>query len=303
MDTREAAANVRTALKAEGYNAKRVSVRTRYYSMGSSIDVTIRDATANTATVNRIAEGAERIDRCEITGDILSGGNRFVHVTHTTEARAELAARWSHAVAHAMVSADETRKNSPNSLHAVTGFADALVGIGRNGWGYALWLGGTMGREFDTCETGGLELALHAADQVEAAPEPDAPTIPPTRPVCPNCEQWADGGDCVNECAKRGFAPKPVAFGDFRPHGKPGYDAAPEHVYAGPESTGTEKPAPLADFIGIQRAPGDVSTLQVSPDTLTVLGNLPHGASIAPRNVAEARALQAWLTQWIDARE
>ena len=28
------------------------------------------------------------------------------------------------------------------------------------------------------------------------------------RPVCPNCGQWADGGDCFNECVKRGFAPK-----------------------------------------------------------------------------------------------
>ncbi len=26
------------------------------------------------------------------------------------------------------------------------------------------------------------------------------------RPVCKNCDQWADGGDCFNQCAKRGFA-------------------------------------------------------------------------------------------------
>ncbi len=35
----------------------------------------------------------------------------------------------------------------------------------------------------------------------EVTPEPPAP-----RPVCPNCGQWADSGDCFNECVKRGFA-------------------------------------------------------------------------------------------------
>jgi hypothetical protein len=27
------------------------------------------------------------------------------------------------------------------------------------------------------------------------------------RGVCPNCGQWRNLGDCVNECARRGFAP------------------------------------------------------------------------------------------------
>lgn len=30
--------------------------------------------------------------------------------------------------------------------------------------------------------------------------------LPPVRPICPNCGQWQNGGDCLNECKKRGFA-------------------------------------------------------------------------------------------------
>lgn len=33
-----------------------------------------------------------------------------------------------------------------------------------------------------------------------------------TKTVCPNCGQWQhpeNGGDCLNECVRRGFAPAP----------------------------------------------------------------------------------------------
>lgn len=29
--------------------------------------------------------------------------------------------------------------------------------------------------------------------------------------VCPNCGQWRHSGDCLNDCADRGFAPKASA--------------------------------------------------------------------------------------------
>lgn len=77
--TKEAAARMRKELKAAGYNSRKVSVRTDYYSMGSSIHVTVRARGVDGATVKAIANAGERIDRCEITGEILSGGNLFVH--------------------------------------------------------------------------------------------------------------------------------------------------------------------------------------------------------------------------------
>lgn len=88
--TKEAAARMRRELKAAGYNARKVSVRTDYYSMGSSISVTIRARGVDFSKVKEIAQGGEQIRRCEISGDILSGGNLFVHFDFSRKLRNEI---------------------------------------------------------------------------------------------------------------------------------------------------------------------------------------------------------------------
>lgn len=89
----EDAKKIREALKARGWNQRDVSVRARSYSMGSSIDVTIKTARPDHGEVEALARGiAERISRCESTGDILGGGNRFVNVSVSDAAEAELGA-------------------------------------------------------------------------------------------------------------------------------------------------------------------------------------------------------------------
>lgn len=80
--TKEAAAKIRTALKARGWNSRMVSVVGSNYSMGSSIYVTIKSNTIPMQVVRDIASGEEHIDRCEISGEILSGGNCYVHVDY-----------------------------------------------------------------------------------------------------------------------------------------------------------------------------------------------------------------------------
>jgi hypothetical protein len=82
ISTTEHAAQIRAALKAKGWNSRKVSVRADSFSMGSSIDVTIRDITIPLSVVKDIAEAHERIDRCSVTGDILSGCNRYIHVRY-----------------------------------------------------------------------------------------------------------------------------------------------------------------------------------------------------------------------------
>jgi hypothetical protein len=77
----EDAAQIRAAYKRHGWSSKDISVRARSYSMGSSIDVVVKRPGIPLAVVKGIAETCEKIDRCEITGEILSGGNRFVSVT------------------------------------------------------------------------------------------------------------------------------------------------------------------------------------------------------------------------------
>ena len=90
----EAAKRIRQELKARGWSSRQVSVRAANYSMGSSIRVEVRDADISLPTVRAIAKGSEQIRRCEISGDILSGGNRYVNTSYSTGARDELAGRW-----------------------------------------------------------------------------------------------------------------------------------------------------------------------------------------------------------------
>lgn len=86
MNTTERAAEIRQALKAKGITSRQVSVRSDYYSMGSSIDVRIKDPAVSLTMVQALAEAHESIRYCEVSGEILSGGNRYVSVGYTEEA-------------------------------------------------------------------------------------------------------------------------------------------------------------------------------------------------------------------------
>lgn len=73
-----AAKQIRTELKALGYSSKQVSVRSDSYSMDSSICVRVLSANVDMAKVKEIATAQQSVRHCETTGEILSGGNRFV---------------------------------------------------------------------------------------------------------------------------------------------------------------------------------------------------------------------------------
>jgi hypothetical protein len=86
MTTTERAAEIRKALKAQGITSRDVSVRSDYFSMGSSIDVSIKNPRVALGPVKQIAEAHESISRCSVSGEILSGGNRYVHVAYAPTA-------------------------------------------------------------------------------------------------------------------------------------------------------------------------------------------------------------------------
>lgn len=103
MTTTEEAAKVRARLKRErGWSSRQVSVRARSFSLGSSIEVEVKDPAVPLATVKAIAEEAERIHRCEITGEILGGGNRYVSVRYSREALEVIGRRYADAVQRAV---------------------------------------------------------------------------------------------------------------------------------------------------------------------------------------------------------
>lgn len=72
------AQRLRAALKTAGFNARQVTIRCDH----NTLRVTIRDASASLTEVARIAGAFESIRRCQVTGEILLGGNTYVDVAY-----------------------------------------------------------------------------------------------------------------------------------------------------------------------------------------------------------------------------
>lgn len=134
-DEQSPADRLRAKLKAAGYNARRVTVRHDHYSMGSSIDVTIRDPDVGRDTIKALASEFERVDRCEITGEILSGGNRYLDVKYSGKATATLRDRVRRVV---MAAIEKAKAIDPGQLVPVND--DWLIGRPTdNRHGLRLW--------------------------------------------------------------------------------------------------------------------------------------------------------------------
>lgn len=132
--TTDRAAEIRAELKARGWSSRAVSVKSDYFAGGSSIDVRIKDGSVPIAVVRSIAEAHERIDRCAITGDILSGCNRYVSVSYTGEALAAIAAPLVPQVTAALASL-----KAGGTTHAEIPGTDCTVSPDGTGWGVAVW--------------------------------------------------------------------------------------------------------------------------------------------------------------------
>ena len=130
----DAAAEVRAALKKAGFSSKQVSVRAEYFSLGSAINVRIKDGQVPLPLVKDIAEGKERISRCEITGEILGGGNRYVNLSISPEAKALKARRFIEAVEKAAYVLGDASDGTLQPI--VPGY---YIGKGLHNSGFSLW--------------------------------------------------------------------------------------------------------------------------------------------------------------------
>ena len=81
MNTVEKAKEIRKELKSK-FKGVKFSVRTKKYSGGSSISISWVDFPTVEA-VEEITSKYESISRCEYTGEILSGGNTYIHTYNT----------------------------------------------------------------------------------------------------------------------------------------------------------------------------------------------------------------------------
>jgi hypothetical protein len=88
-NTTNKADTLRAAIKAAGYNARRVTVRYQH----SELRVMIRDSSVSISAVKSIAEPFENVRKCQTTGEILLGGNTYVKVVYLAELVAPVAAQ------------------------------------------------------------------------------------------------------------------------------------------------------------------------------------------------------------------
>jgi hypothetical protein len=103
--------------------------------MGSAVRIEIKSASVRLSAVKAAAEKEEHV-RYDGFGEILSGGNRFVQVGYSDEARAGLAAPHLEAVIAAAA------KATGNSLIPVETAPAYMIGVpsnGGNGTYFALW--------------------------------------------------------------------------------------------------------------------------------------------------------------------
>jgi hypothetical protein len=146
MTTTERSAEIRKALKAKGWSSRQVSVVSDLYSMGSSIRIKIKDATVPLSAVKAIATPHEHVRWDEASGEILSGGNRFVTIDYTAEALAALAAPYRAPVEAALAKLPE---GDTSRLEPVAG-TPFLIGRGRHGNHVSLWgKGGFIAEYYD----------------------------------------------------------------------------------------------------------------------------------------------------------
>src|SRR5689334_977006 len=86
---------IREKLKAQlGYNARQVSVKENAVSLNWSFTFTIRDSAVDYQKVEDLAKEIRHVDRCEHSGEILSGANTFTSVTVTDEVKDQWAAKY-----------------------------------------------------------------------------------------------------------------------------------------------------------------------------------------------------------------
>jgi len=140
----EDSAEIRAKLKQKGWSARDVSVRTENFAGGSAIEITIKSPQVKIDVVKKIASEKESISRCEITGDILAGSNRYVNVSRSENCKAVMAAPFTEAVLRAMdkldkmsegthVNVTETRVTMSREQHMIAVWTPDGKHLGR-GW-------------------------------------------------------------------------------------------------------------------------------------------------------------------------
>lgn len=77
---------LKTDLKSSlDYNQRMVSVKENPCGLSYSFTFTIRDPKVDLLRLAEFVNPSQSVDKCRVTGEILSGGNTYVHITMTND--------------------------------------------------------------------------------------------------------------------------------------------------------------------------------------------------------------------------
>jgi hypothetical protein len=142
--TKEAAAQLRQQFKRRGYNSRDISIRMEQYSLGSTIHIEIKTPKLPLPAVKAICKQAEHVRYCEASGEILSGGNRFVEIHRSRELSEILARRHVQAVENALDELDQLETPTSQLVHILGTNGPLMLGLANGCKGtYRLWGGQT----------------------------------------------------------------------------------------------------------------------------------------------------------------
>ena len=86
MTNKERSASIRAGIKKLGYNSRQVSVRSGFCGYSEYTHVTIKDVKADIREIEKACKKFQSIDFDSATGEILAGGNTYVHVQYDYDA-------------------------------------------------------------------------------------------------------------------------------------------------------------------------------------------------------------------------
>jgi len=85
MTNRELSNEIRSKLKEAGFSSKDYSIRVRDAGYSTSVDIRVKNPKVRVSEVSKIVKQFESVERDERTGDILEGGNTYVHCQYDSD--------------------------------------------------------------------------------------------------------------------------------------------------------------------------------------------------------------------------
>ena len=82
MTNKERSAAIRSVLKKLGYNSKQVSVRSGFCGYSDYTYITVKDVKANIKEIEKACKNFQSVDYDLASGEILEGGNTYIHVQY-----------------------------------------------------------------------------------------------------------------------------------------------------------------------------------------------------------------------------